>query len=65
MAGAETNNASGAEDDFCDPDEPEDEHFHQRFITEMRQKEQLEKIKEARGVNFEEDDDEFIIDLNS
>jgi hypothetical protein len=34
-------------------------------MTEIRQKEQLEKIKESKGVNFEEDDDDFIIDLNS
>jgi hypothetical protein len=40
MAGAETGNFSGGEDeDFCDPAEPDDEDFHKKFMTEMRQKE--------------------------
>jgi len=30
----------------------------------LREKDQLEVIKSSRGVNFEEDDDKFIIDLN-
>lgn len=66
LAGADTYCVSeGAEEDFNEPEELEDEDFHQKFMTEIRLKEQLEKIKESRGVNFEEDDDTFIMDFNS
>lgn len=64
--GAETGNYSSGDDlEYFEPELPEDEEFHQKFMAEIRQKEQLDKIKESRGVNFEEDDDDFIIDLNS
>ena len=61
--------ADGLQDAENDSDSYEevasdDEAFHQQFIRELRQKDQLEVIKSSRGVNFEEDDDKFIIDLN-
>ena len=42
MSGAETHNQSesDAENDYLDPNDPDDdEEFHQKFITDMRQKE--------------------------
>ena len=56
----------GEEDlSFEQVDEEEDEAFHQRFMTEIMQKEQLERLQSSRGVNFEEDDEDFNSDLKS
>jgi hypothetical protein len=56
----------GEEDLSLEPvDEEEDEAFHQRFMTEIMQKEQLERLQSSRGVNFEEDDEDFNSDKKS
>ena len=56
----------GEEDLSFEPvDEEEDEAFHQRFMTEIMQKEQLERLQSSRGVNFEEDDEDFNSDKKS
>jgi hypothetical protein len=52
-------------DQFVPDDEEEDEAFHQRFMTEIMQKDQLERLQSSRGVNFEEDDDDFISDVKN
>lgn len=56
------------EDDvsFDEPvDEEEDEAFHQRFMTEIMQKDQLERLQSSRGVNFEEDEEDFNSDVKN
>ena len=45
-------------------DQDDDESYHANFVNEIRKKEQLEQIaKDSNQVNFDEDDDKFIIGL--
>ena len=42
----------------------EEQSYHERFVNEIRKKDQLEQIEsEKNQVNFDEDDDKFIISL--
>lgn len=50
--------------DAADTHEEDESNYHEVFVNEIRRKEQLEQIeKETNQVNFDEDDDKFIIGL--
>lgn len=60
--GLETGEAAAG--DTKDEDEDEERNYYQVFVDEIRRKDQLEQItKETNQVNFDEDDDKFIIGL--
>lgn len=44
-------------------EEEEDDEFHCKFIAELKKKEQLERIQNSKGVNFEEDEDDFMQEI--
>lgn len=59
----------GEQDDFVDIDtekktDEDEEQYHTVFVEEIRKKEQLDQIKkDEKQVNFDEEDDKFIIGL--
>ena len=51
------------QEDFVDIDKKTDEdeeQYYKKFVKEFRKKEQLDQIEKEKGLNFDEDDDEFI-----
>lgn len=62
----ETKDLNNQEDEEVIDKEQDDEdnNYYKIFVNEMRRKNQLEQIeKETNQVNFDEDDDKFIIGL--
>ena len=53
-----------ADDNITRDQEDEENNYHEEFVNEIKRKAQLEQIKEGTNeVNFDEDDDKFIIGL--
>ena len=53
-----------ADDNIARDQEDEENNYHEEFVNEIKRKAQLEQIKEGTNeVNFDEDDDKFIIGL--
>ena len=42
----------------------EEEEYHVEFMKQFREKTRQEQLNASKGVNFEEDDDRFLIALN-
>lgn len=45
-----------------EPEEEED--YHEEFMKQFREKTRQDQLNASKGVNFEEDDDRFLIALN-
>ena len=45
--------------------EPEDDQdYHEKFMKQFREQSRQELLQESKGINFEEDDDRFLMSLN-
>ena len=55
---------AGQDDQTTHIQDDDEQDYHEKFVNEIRRKDQLEQIEtEKNQVNFDEDDDKFIIDI--